>query len=155
MTDQQADLLRIAYHESGHLVAAACWGREIIAVSIDPKGRGAQVNLWPSARHAESIRQTLVILAAGPIAAMFHNPSADPDDRSDASQLIETGWALVGRLAPAEMHHAELQAADRRAARLIARNWGHVERVAQSLLSNYQIVVRGPRVECVGDLDGE
>ena len=156
MTDQHdtAALTRNSYHEAGHAVAASCWGREIIAVSIDPKGRGAQVNLWPSARNADMIRQSLVILCAGPVASMIFDPTADRGDADDASQLIETGWRLVGRaFATAEMHDHELRLAERRAAKLIRDHWAHVEQTAQSLLRHHRLVARGPHVENIGDLD--
>ena len=160
MTDQHdsAALTRSAYHEAGHIVAAQAFGRPIVSVSIDPgASRGAHIGIWPTARNADVIRETLVILSSGPIAAMIFDPTADPGDGGaggDVSQMYETCWTLIGRAyGTAEMLQDELRTADRRAAKLIARNWEHVEAVARSLVEHHFRVTNGPTVSCVEDLD--
>ena len=157
MTEQtHADLIRASYHESGHIVAAQAFGRPIIAHSIDrTASRGPHVAYayLPNATNADLIREELIIMAAGPIASRLYDPTADPSDQGDASDMIATGWKLCGRLVNAEVHHHELQLAERRAAKLIRDNWAHVEQVAHSLVAHHRLVERGPSVSCVGDLD--
>ena len=158
MTEHPADLLRTAHHEAGHIIAAQAFGRPIIAHSIDPDETSyGRVHLWPNARYADQLRESLVILCAGAIAAHIWDPGSDDGSGSgagsDTSQIITLGWTLCGRLVDADVHHHELQLAERRAARLIARNWDHVEAVSRSLVTHHRLVARGPHVECVGDLD--
>jgi len=132
-------LARASIHEAAHSVAARCFGRPIIGVTIDPDSPYPALYLLPGQRHPQILKENLVILSAGAIATVAFDPTVDPGDEDDAKRLLEEAWLLVGRMAERSKAQREIDLAKARAAHLVQTHWADVEAVAAGLLHHYEL----------------
>lgn len=130
-----------AIHEAGHAVAARCFARRTLWMTVDPDGKsGGMVQYSAGARgtQRETLREDMVITAAGPEANKIFNPlSLNGGGSGDAEILRDTARKLHGQVASIPTLADEIDTAHRRAHTLMRQNWRHVEAVALSMIRHH------------------
>jgi len=145
---------RIAIHEAGHAVAAACFDDPIGLVAIqdglhDAGGRAIFLHLSP--RDPTLIRQRMVVTAAGDAATRLYN-SQTYESREDEDALRENARKLHGELAAENRIAEEIELAKRRAEVFVRTHWESIVDMAVTLLRFHQFIAALPKGS-LADLD--
>lgn len=128
---RQAVITDVAAHEAGHAVAYWCYGEIVLTLNVSSDDGGFCQPRFPSGQTTvESVRQSMVMTAAGPAAAaLLCGTPAEPSGK-DADDLQRMARTLHGMLADEATIKAEIDEALQRAQALVQRHAKAIHRVA-------------------------
>jgi hypothetical protein len=138
MTD--ADLLRRAVHEAGHVVLHRLYHHEILATSLNDGGDfGGAIWTRCCGDSVDGLRGQIVCLLGGGIAErrVFPNSRGDDDDRQRAAGIARR---LAGELATRGKINRELGRGRTAAEKLVDDHWPKIRELAGRLINLHTYV---------------
>ena len=130
-----------AVHESGHAIAARLFGRMVVCIDLETGSGAAVITPYERKNTPETIRQMLVIYAAGEAAVrrFIRTPEYDGGE-DDRSKIKEHARRLHGILASKEVVQKEIDAAVKRAEKVVEQYEETIMKLSRSMIASYQVL---------------
>jgi hypothetical protein len=129
------ELVASSIHEAGHAVACKLLFGEMLATQITNSGIFESA-IWvrPRGNSPDALRQSMIVLMAGPMAKRRHCPAGDDGGVDDRAQAKDIARRLYGILGSQKKVDAELFKAERAAKKLVNKHWQDILKISELLL---------------------